>query len=120
MNSRQIVASYFLFQSIGTAAWWGLLIAYPPSVKWFQPADWPSGALLSFWLADFVLIIAGSIIAATGVLRRSDWAGNVLWAVAVAVWYPTLVCIATSTQTGEAWIASAMMVSVAALSLAMA
>jgi len=43
-----------------------------------------------------------------------------VWAVAVVVWYPTLVCIATSIQTGEAWIASSMMVSMAGLSLSMA
>lgn len=120
MNPRRIVASYFLFQAIGTAAWWGLLIAYPPSIKWFQPTDWPAVSLLSFWLADFVLIIAGSIIAATGVWQRRDWAGSVVWAVSVAVWYPTLVCIATSMQTGEAWIASSMMVTMAGLSLVMA
>ncbi|TWU15470.1 methyltransferase family protein [Allorhodopirellula heiligendammensis] len=120
MHPRQIVASYFLIQATGTAAWWMLLNAYPPSVKWFQPIDWPSESLLSFWLADFVLIIAGSIIAATGVLRRSCWAGDVVWAVAVVTLYPTLVCLATSMQTGEAWIASAMMVSMAGLSLAMA
>ncbi|XZE56701.1 methyltransferase family protein [Planctomycetaceae bacterium SH139] len=120
MLPRQIVASYYLIQAMGTAAWWGLLFAYPPSVKWFQPNEWPAGALLSFWLADFALIIAGSIIAATGVLRRSCWAGNVVWTVAVVTWYPTLLCIATSMQTGEAWIASSMMVSMAGLSLAMA
>lgn len=120
MNPRRIVASYFLFQAVGTAAWWGLLIAYPPSIKWFQPADWPEEPLLSFWLADFVLIITGSIIAAIGVSRRRDWAGNVVWAIAVVVWYPTLVCIATSMQTGEAWIAASMMVSMAGFSLVMA
>lgn len=117
---KQIVASYFFIQAIGTALWWALLIAYPPSVKWFQPNHWPTGSLLSFWLADFVLIIAASVIAATGVWRQRDWAGNVVWAVAVATWYPALVCLATSMQTGEAWIASSMMFSIAGLSLAVA
>lgn len=83
MYPKHIVASYFLIQAIGTVAWWVLLIAYPPSVKWFQPNEWPAESLLSFWLADFVMIIAGSTIAMTGVLRRSCWAGNVVWAVAV-------------------------------------
>jgi protein-S-isoprenylcysteine O-methyltransferase Ste14 len=40
--------------------------------------------------------------------------------VAAICWYPTLVCIATSLRTGEAWIASALMVSMAGLSLVMA
>lgn len=120
MLPRHIVASYFLIQAIGTTAWWGLLIAYPPSIKWFQPAEWPTESLLSFWLADFVLIVVGSITAATGVWRQLEWAGNVVWAVAVVTWYPTLVCIATSMQSGEAWIAASMMVGMAGLSLAMA
>jgi protein-S-isoprenylcysteine O-methyltransferase Ste14 len=120
MNPKQIVAIYFLIQAISTAAWWLLLFAYPPSVKWFQPSDWPAGALLSFCLADFVLIIAGSVVAATGVLRQHEWAGNAVWAVTALTWYPTLVCLATSMQTSEAWGASSMMVSMSGLSLAMA
>jgi protein-S-isoprenylcysteine O-methyltransferase Ste14 len=120
MRPRRIVASYFFIQAISTAAWWGLLIAYPPSLKWFQPNDWPVESFLSFWLADFVLLIAGSMITAVGVWRLSDWAGNAVWAIVAVVWYPTLVCIATSIQTGEAWIASAMMVCMAGLSLSMA
>ena len=43
-----------------------------------------------------------------------------VWMVAAVTWYPTLVCIATSIRTGEAWIASSMMASMAGLSLAMA
>jgi len=120
MSPNRIVASYFLVQAIGTAAWWGLLVAYPPSVKWFQPNDWPVGSLMSFWLADLVLMVAGSVTAAIGVWRMNLWAGSVVWTVAGVVWYPTLVCVATSVQTGEAWIASSMMVCMAGLSLAMA
>lgn len=28
MQPRQIVSAYFLIQAIGTAVWWGLLVAY--------------------------------------------------------------------------------------------
>ena len=119
-HATRIVAIYLLIQAISTAAWWGLLVGHPPSVDWFQPSDWPAGSLLSFWLADFVLIIGGSLIAAVGVWRRCEWSTTVVWMVAAVTWYPTLVCIATSVQTGQAWIASSMMVSMAGLSLAMA
>lgn len=120
MDAKQIVASYFFAQAAGTAAWWLLLVLYPSSIKWFQPADWPAGSLLSFWLADFVLLIGGSTIAGLMVLKRTAWAITVVWAVATTLWYPTLVCLATSFQTDEAWIASAMMVGMAGLTLAMA
>ncbi len=75
---------------------------------------------MSFWLADFVLIVAGSIVAAVGAWRRSHWSTMAVWVVAVVTWYPTLVCIATSVRTDEAWVASSMMASMAGLSLAMA
>ena len=120
MRPRQIVSAYFLVQAVATTGWWTLLLAYPPSVKWFQPNDWPIGSLWSFWLADLVLIIAGSIIAAMCVLLQTAWAGWAVWTIAIVTWYPTLVCIAASLQTGQAWIASAWMVSMAGLSLAMA
>ena len=45
MSARRIVASYFFVQAIGIAAWWVLLLAYPPSIKWFQPTDWPADSL---------------------------------------------------------------------------
>lgn len=120
MNPSKIVACYFLIQALSTIAWWVLLISYLPSVKWFQPNSWPAESLLSFWLADFVLLISGSLIAAFGVLRQFAWASNVVWAVAITAWYPTLVCLATSMHTGEAWIASSLMVSMAGMSLAIA
>ena len=120
MTPRKIVAFYFVVQAIGTLSWWGLLILFPPSIKWFQPADWPADALLTFWMADLILIVAGSLIAAAGVWRHCHWATNVVWNVAVVTWYPTLVCIATGIQTGEAWIAASMMVAMSGLSLAMA
>lgn len=96
------------------------MVAYPLSIKWFQPIDWPADALLSFWLADLILIVIGSLTAAAGVWRNSQWTATVVWTVAVVTWYPTLVCIATSITTGEAWIAASMMVAMSGLSLAMA
>lgn len=120
MKPSQIVATYFLVQAVGTAAWWVLLLAFPPSVSWFQPSDWPADSLRAFWLADFVLIVGGSVVAATGVCWRTSWATTCVWAVAAVTWYPTLFCIATSILTNEAWIASSIMTSMASLSLAMA
>ena len=78
MTPRQIVALYFLTQAIGTLSWWGLLIGFPPSIKWFQPSDWPADALLSFWMADLILIVAGSLTAAVGAWRQYHWATNVV------------------------------------------
>lgn len=120
MNPTRIVAAYFFAQAIVTAAWWGVLVACPASVKWFLPGIWQPESLLSFWLADFMLIVGGSASVGIGILRRARWASIGVWGMAAVTWYPTLVCLAASLLTGEAWIASSMMVSMAGLSLAMA
>lgn len=120
MNPRQIVAGYLFFQAIGVAVWWVLLLWVPPSVKWFQPEDWPADALIGFWLSDLLLLVGGSVVAAIAVLRRTVWAALAVWSLAIVVWYPTLYCIGVSVITGEAWIASAMMASMAGLTLAIA
>ncbi|MDV6030781.1 MAG: isoprenylcysteine carboxylmethyltransferase family protein [Phycisphaera sp. RhM] len=120
MTPRQIVASYLLIQAIGTAAWWAWLLYDPESTKWFQPAAWPVEALLGFWLGDFLLLVGGSVATAVAVLRALPWAAVAIWSLTAAVWYPTLYCIGVSVMTDQAWIASAMMVTMAGLTLAMA
>ena len=64
MRPRQIVSGYFASQAIGVVAWWALLMLHPESIGWFHPEGWPDDALLSFWLADFTLIVGGSLTAA--------------------------------------------------------
>lgn len=120
MQPRHIVSAYLLIQAVGVAVWWGVLIGYPPSVKWFQPREWPAESLIAFWLADGLLIIGGSLAVAVSVWLNHKWSATLVWMLAAMTWYPTLVCLAVSIQSGEAWIASAMMVSMAGLSLAMA
>lgn len=120
MDARRIVATYLFTQAVGIAAWWVLLVSYPPSMEWFQPESWPHETLLAYWLADLGLLAGGSCLAASGVLKQKRWATTAVWALAAVAWYPTLVCIATSVMTDEAWVASATMVSMAGLMLAMA
>lgn len=100
--------------------WWGMLVTILESVHWFQPREWPNDSLLSFGLADVVLMVAGSLTATVGIVHQRRWAVTMVWSVAAVTWYPTLVCIATSLRTNEAWIASAMMISMAGLSLVIA
>lgn len=120
MNPKKIIASYLVIQAAGTAGWWVLLFWIRDSVSWFQPGDWPADALLGFWLADFLLVVGGSIVVAAAVVAEKPWAGIAIWSLATAVWYPALYCIGVSVLTDGAWIASAMMTSMAGLTLAMA
>jgi protein-S-isoprenylcysteine O-methyltransferase Ste14 len=120
MNPRHLIATYLIAQAAGTAAWWMLLLAFPASMHWFQPSGWPTQTLLGFWLSDALLLIGGSLVVAGGVLSQKTWAMISIWSLAAATWYPTLYCIGVSVLTDEAWIASAMMVCLAGLTLAMA
>lgn len=120
MNAKQIVTSYLITQAVATAAWWGLLWFAPSSVGWFQPESWPRQSLLGFWLADSLLLVAGSIVTAIAIATRKTWASIAIWSLAAAVWYPTFYCIGVSIITDEAWIAASLMVSIAGLTLAMA
>ncbi|EMI45564.1 methyltransferase family protein [Rhodopirellula sp. SWK7] len=120
MNARKIVASYFIVQAIGVLAWWGLLVLVPGSVQWFQPEGWPEGSLLGFWLSDLVLLIGGSLVVAEAVAQQRNWATTAVWALAIAICYPTLYCIGVSVLVNDAWLASAMMVSMAGVTFAMA
>ncbi|MCC9642901.1 isoprenylcysteine carboxylmethyltransferase family protein [Rhodopirellula sp. JC740] len=118
--ARRIVAGYLVVQAASTLLWWGMLILFPASIRWFWPERWPVESLWVFGLADGGLIVAGSALAALLVMRQSAWASIAVWSVAATVWYPTLVCVAVSAWTGEAWVGSSLMISMAGLSLAMA
>jgi len=120
MNPRNIVTSYLVAQAVATAAWWGLLFSVRDSVRWFQSTDWPEDVLLGFWLADGMLLVGGSIFVAGAVFFEKAFAVISIWSLAAAVWYPALYCVAVSLATDEAWVAAAMMVGMAGLTLAMA
>ena len=117
---RRIVASYFCIQAFFTFAWWSLLVSRRDSIRWFQPEQWPQESLLSFFLPDLTFLVLGSLVAARAVLSERAWASSAVWLLVGAGWYPALYCVGVSLVTGEAWIASSLMVAMAGLMLAMA
>ena len=120
MNVRRLIAVYLLIQSIATALWWCLLFTKPASVEWFHPTNWPRESLIGFWLSDLMLIIVGSLFTAAAIVTNKPWASIVIWTLAAATWYPTLYCLGVSFMTDQAWIASALMTSMAGITLTMA
>jgi len=120
MRAERIVALYLWGQAVGVALWWGLLYFVRESLAWFHPRSWPPEALLSFWIADTAGLIVGSAVAGLAVYHRMPWSGTAVWIVAAVAWYPTLYCLGVSLRTDEAWLATASMVCLAGLTLAMA
>ncbi len=120
VEPKRIVASYFLIQAFGTFGWWCLLWFRRDSIRFFQPEQWPQEVLLSFFLSDLVFLIFGSLATAFVVLHARSWATTLVWFMVGAAWYPALYCVGASVLTGEAWIASSLMVAMAGFMLAVA
>jgi protein-S-isoprenylcysteine O-methyltransferase Ste14 len=111
---------YFVVQAAGLGLWWLALFLQPDWIELFQPAHWPRDVLRSFALPDVLILMVGSLLVAASIQWQKTWSTQAIWSVAIASWYPTLYCIASSCLTGQAWIASALMVAMSGLSLALA
>jgi hypothetical protein len=93
---------WFAVQAVATLAWWFLMAASDRVRGWFELSD-DRNVLSSFVLADLVLIVGGSLIAALASWRRSRWAGSAAVAAAGAVAYATLYLVAWMVNGGNGW-----------------
>lgn len=104
-------------QGLGIAVWWLVLFAWPESRQAFIPEPPGELALLGFWLADATA--ASASLAAAILLRGgSRYAPAALWLAAGCMVYASLTCLGLSWLTGEAWLAVALMLPAATLSVA--
>ncbi len=113
-------AAYLALQGLLILAWWGGLQVSPDFRALFLPPGMPDAQLMAFWLPDLGLAAAGSLACAVGLLRRRRWASPLLWALAGAMAYAALYCLALSLLTGGAWAASLLMLPAMLLTLAAA
>lgn len=118
-NTNKKIAIYFFVQAVAVAVWWAILLTWPASIRWFQPKGWPQEVLLSFWLADGVLIVGGSLVTGWLVFTRHRLACFAVWAIAGTVLYAAFYCLGCSVRCDDAWLATAMMVSMAGLNVVM-
>jgi len=119
-SARTIAALYFVLQALAVLAWWVLLFWIPDSRDWFFPRPLTGSPLMSFWLADLILLGGGSLFAAYAVALRRSWAAAAVWLVVGAICYPTLYCIVLATHYGEGMIGAGLMGASAGLCLAFA
>lgn len=54
MRLRHAISIYFVVQALAVSCWWFLLFAYPNSIHWFQPKQWPIETLSWFWLVELL------------------------------------------------------------------
>jgi len=114
-TAPRLAAAYLLLQGALGIAWWAGVLAWPAFRARFEPAGAAPVSLTSFWLADFVFVVAGSFAAAFGVARGRPWARPVLLVVAGAVAYATLYCVVLSVATRAAGAMVILMVPAAVL-----
>lgn len=100
---------YFVLQGASGVMWWMFLFAYPQHRVLFHPVAFGEDPLLSFWLADSVCFIGGSLLAALALWRGGSQAARPVWFVTGAVWFGALYCAQVTLQTGEAWVAAVSM-----------
>lgn len=120
VDARMAAVGFYLLHAAAVALWWVLLVAVPSSRAWFFPGRLTGDPLMSFWLADLVLLSGASLGAAYAVLRRQGWAHAAVWLLAGAVSYPTLYMLVLATRYGEGFVGAGLMGIAAGLCLAYA
>ena len=111
---------YLIAQAGLTLGWWLLLVSVPESRALFKAADHPDGALLAFWLADLVAVAGGSALAGVLLLKGDRRATGALWFTCGALVYAALYCIAVTSMTGDAGLATGLMVPAATVTVLIA
>jgi hypothetical protein len=87
---RQLAATYLLVQAAAVPLWW-LALALSPRVRgWFEVDTERHDVLSAFVVGDLVILLAGSIASAVGLLREADWATRSVAWVAGGSAYATL------------------------------
>ena len=94
---------FFIVQGLAIAAWWLYLFSYPAHRQVFLPPGASEVDLLAFWLPDLVIVCPVSLAAGLAFLCRSRWSLLLAWAVAGAVNYAFLYCVAWSLLRQGGW-----------------
>lgn len=100
---------YFVFQGIGVAMWWMMLLYRPATRSLFELEPHSDTSLMAFWMADLVFILLGSFAVAALIYFDSEFTVAALWLVTGAVSYASLYTFAYALSTGAGWLGVVMM-----------
>jgi hypothetical protein len=109
VSTKQLAVGYLWAQAAIVGSWWLVLWLWPAARAPFVVGDWPEPTLLAFWLADMLVLVLGSAVAASGFRRQQPWTRPLLWGVAGAVVYATLFCVGSNLVTGRGLLGTALM-----------
>ncbi|MGB0766177.1 MAG: methyltransferase family protein [Phycisphaeraceae bacterium] len=109
-----------MVQAFGIAGWWVLLVLMPDARGLFFPEALAGDPLMSFWLADLVLLCGGSALVAWLTATNRPAAGAGAWFLGGAFYYPAVYCLVVSHRYGEGELGVAAMFAGGGMTLAMA
>ena len=110
MNIRQWAAAYFCLQGVAVASWWLLLLFFPSTRVHFQSGVDSEAALLAFWLPDLSLLVFGSLLTSSLLLRDSRFASAAAWFTCGTVSYASLYCFSLAIMTDSSWLGVTLMI----------
>jgi hypothetical protein len=99
-----LVPAYLCVQALVVAAWWIVMVVSPAARAPFVVPGWPAATLFAFALPDALLLVAGSLAAAAGLVRQRAWARPLLWCIAGAALYATAWSGAVCVMHGDCWL----------------
>ena len=100
MSLNRLALWFLSAEAIGAAAWWGVMMAWPPARGLFLARGAPDATLLAFAIPDGVLYVGTAAASAYGLRAARPWAWPVLCAHAGAAGYAALYCWSLSGLTG--------------------
>ena len=106
---RKLVILFLTLQGIGTFVWWAVLLVFPLAREPFMAPGAPHSTLLAFLLPDLLIYAGGALMAAYGLLRRSNWAWPVLCVNTGAAVYAALYSLTLPILSGGGWLGALMM-----------
>lgn len=119
MVSNRLIAAYLFLQAAAGSAWWLTLWLNPRTRSLFWAPSTSDDVLAAFAVADLLVFVVASALAAGLVLKTHRWAQRVLWFAVGGIAYAAFFCVASAMLTGEAWLAAvSMLLALAGTSIA--
>jgi hypothetical protein len=110
MAGRRLFAGYLVVQALAGVVWWSALALSPTLRSWFELSPGRPEAVDAFLVADVLVVVLGSLVAARGVAGGARWAGAAVAFTTGGLAYATLYLVGWVALTGTGAALLALMV----------
>jgi len=92
---------YLLTQAVSGFLWWVWLALAPDSRLYFIPSGLSDKFLVAFAIPDLIIFVFGSLITSIAYIKKWSCGAALIWTVAGATLYATLLCIGIQIAYGD-------------------